>query len=101
MNTQTPTALQPVAVKSGDYEISVTPDALSAIAETKEYSMSITRRLDQLTTTFIDMARGIPQSVSAEGAIAILGDLQFIRERITALAAINILRDGEPVNVEL
>ncbi len=89
---------QALTVKAGDYEMSVTAAALDTIAQTKEYSADITSSIDRLNTIFINMARGIPSTLTAEQTIEILSELQFIRDNITAVAAIDILRDGEPIN---
>lgn len=95
------TALQPVLVKVGNYEINITPDALDAIAEAKKVSAIILHRLDLLNSFFIDFGSGGYRDLSPEESLHVLSDILLIRERITAIAAINILRDGEPVNVEL
>uniref|UniRef100_A0AB33JIA1 Uncharacterized protein n=1 Tax=Prevotella sp. GTC17262 TaxID=3236797 RepID=A0AB33JIA1_9BACT len=91
---------QPLTIKAGSYEISVTPDTLRAIADAKEVSAIIYRRLDQLNATFIELGEGGTREFSPEESLHILSDLLLIRERITAIASIDISQDGKPVQSE-
>lgn len=91
---------QPLAIKAGNYELNVTPDTLRAIADAKEVSAIIYRRLDQLNATFIELGEGGTREFSPEESLHVLSDLLLIRERITAIAAIDIMHDGQPVKAE-
>lgn len=90
----------PTTVAIDRYKIELTPFALEAIANAKEVSGIILRMLDKLNSTFIQMGQGGCREYSPQESLSMLSDILLTKDRISDIAAIDILCDDQPVTTE-
>ena len=93
--------IQTATVVSIDgYTLYLTPDAMRAIAQAKETSGIILKMVEELNALFIEFGQGSPHEYTPQQCLETLSDLLLTKERIAAIAAIDILQDGIPITTE-
>lgn len=100
MKTNNTTTQSTTIVSVDNYKLSLTSDAMRAIAQAKEVSGIILKMIDELNTLFIEFGQGNPREYTPQQCLETLSDLLLTKERIADIAAIDIRYNDLPVKTE-